>query len=208
MRHLVSIYDIIQKEFKKIESPVIIEAGFFDCVDTAWLSGHTKTGRIYAFEPITSLFDKRNQGLKNVEYVNKALWNETGHKEIYLAQRDGQISCSSSLLDPGLGREFFPAITWEGMEVVETITLNEFISDKSINHIDLIWLDCEQAEHQILSACDRHYSKTDRIFVEVWNQEVYVGGKTKKDIIDLLREHFVVEANFQHDILFLNKRLK
>jgi FkbM family methyltransferase len=73
-------------------------------------------------------------------------------------------------------------------ESVNTISLNDIVSNNGISHIDLLKMDCEGSEYEILASISKStFSKIDRIIVE------YHDGKAAEIDEDLKRHGFKLE---------------
>ncbi|WP_242264032.1 FkbM family methyltransferase [Bacillus cereus group sp. BfR-BA-01400] len=118
----------------------IIDGGAYDG-DTAvkFAKSNSSNIRIFSFEPSTILFDRLSKNVVNknlseiVEEYNLGLWKE----------RDNLVF--DSTLDLGSQK-----ISRVGRNVIEVISIDEFVEKKKLERLDYIKLDIEGAEYEAL----------------------------------------------------------
>lgn len=109
------------------------------------------TGEVYAFEPITSLFNQINESIKlngftNIKALQTALGNEKAEKEIYL--RDENMG-GSSLID------------YKDLNIVRVSSIEKIMVDKldsvlpKNTKVDLIKIDVEGYELEALQGAKK-----------------------------------------------------
>jgi len=81
-------------------------------------------------------------GLDNVVPINKAVSSEGGTREMVLY---GESTAAHSFV--------YTASSVKNRINVETVSLGEFIKRNGIQTVDFLKMDCEGAEHEILSHC-------------------------------------------------------
>ena len=147
------------KEIEKITGKLnfIIEAGAADGIDTQNFITSNPQTIVYAVEPVAEqYFYLKDKFLNatNVKLFNLALSDKNGSQKIYIGSASGHLGGmgSSSLLEPKDHTKWFPEIMFKDSEIIQTITLNQFISDNKIALVDLIWLDVQGKELDILKA--------------------------------------------------------
>ena len=101
--------------------------------------------QIYAFEPVPELaeigtLNMKNNGITNVEVIQKAVSNEDGKTTFYLSSNETMSSLNKAINDTG------KSLT------VDCVSLSTFVKEKNINHIDFIKLDVEGSEDKILAS--------------------------------------------------------
>jgi FkbM family methyltransferase len=172
----MKIHDWILKNISK--NAIILEAGTCEGIDTLFFSDNFPDGKIYGFEPVIDLFEKAKERVgnrKNVDIFNLALSDTLGKKIINVSNRFNEIWGSSSLLPPKDHLTNHPDITFNSQKEVQSITLEKFISDNSIEKIDLMWLDMQGYEPIVLMNSPNALKITKYIYTEVSTMENYEG---------------------------------
>jgi FkbM family methyltransferase len=192
---------------------VVLEAGAHIGTDTAELAKLFHAGKIYSFEPVKRIYSQLQQNvahLPNVEIFNLALDERTGEKEMFISSNDSD--CSSSLLEPKEHLTLHPTVHYDHKEIVQTITINDWVRKKNIPKIDFFWLDMEGNEYyaltkadQILPAVKAIYSEISYVerFKGVWLYEDYkkfLAGYGFEEVLNI-----VYAANNFGDVLFVRK---
>lgn len=98
------------------------------------------TGKVWAFEPTPKNHDillRNTQKLKNCEVVKKAVSDFCGFGQLHLTKTAGE----HSLIKHGEVVESIP---------VETITLDEFVSQKGFPQVHLVKIDVEGSEMKVI----------------------------------------------------------
>lgn len=160
------------------EKSIIIEAGACEGFDTLFFCNNFPFGQIYSFEPINSLYEQtriRVSDKNNVNLYNLALSDKTGSKKMHVSDRFGQIWGSSSLLNPKEHLKHNPDITFNTEIDVDMINLDDFILDKNLTKIDLMWLDMQGYEPVVLMSSPISLSMTKYLYTEVSVVENYDG---------------------------------
>jgi len=127
-------------------------AGYFTILAASKVG---KDGLVYAFEPNPKLSDnlklslKKNNLSKRVEIINKAISNNDFKTETLYMSNDISNDGISSLKPGNVHLESGDLSKMNTMEV-ETITFDNFISNKSKNNIKIIKIDIEGAEYEAL----------------------------------------------------------
>ncbi len=137
--------------------------------------------KIYAFEPINSVYKKLihnvqlNSFKNNVSAKEIALSNYTGEAVIYLeknATHSLSVAVNKSLLANDIDFR---------TEKIKTITLGQFIEENKINKIDLIKIDVETHEPEVLEGMGIYLRKfKPTLLIEILNDEI---GKKVEQLI-------------------------
>jgi FkbM family methyltransferase len=120
---------------------------------------------------------------------------------------------SGSIHDPVNQASMYTGIVFDQTVETEGRSLDSFCSEKSIRHIDFIWMDTQGAEREVLSGMKENYANIDYIYTEYYNEEMYKDQIYLDGIIEMLSEHFDLLATFPFvdcqggDALFKNKRI-
>jgi FkbM family methyltransferase len=157
---------------------IVVEAGTADGSDTLFFSDIFKNGMVYGFEPEPICFQQtmnKIQGRNNVEVVDVALSDKAGTSTFYVSDRFGEAWGSSSLLKPKEHLEVHPEISFKKEISVQTLNLDEWFKSKSLDHIDLMWLDMQGAEPFVLRNAPHALSKTKYLYTEISLIETYEG---------------------------------
>jgi FkbM family methyltransferase len=123
------------------KNSIIIDIGGHIGTFVLYLRKHSPYGKIYVFEPDSENIDmlQKNMHLNNIKnvYIEKKA----------VADHDGYLRFQANVLNKNEGH-----IIKSGGIQVEAIKLDTYVKQKSIDHIDLLKLDCEGAEYQILKS--------------------------------------------------------
>jgi len=188
---------------ENLKDPVIIEAGMCHGYETKLFCEMFPNGKVYGFEPIPQLFEtskSRIDGFTNVEVFQKALSDKTGKTSMYVANIDGGICESSSLLAPKVHLTYHPQIKFEENIEVDAINLDEFVEQKGLERIDLMWLDLQGYEPLVLQSSLKALRMTKYLYTEINILEVYENVVKWPEFYS-----FLVENGFQKiydDIFF------
>jgi hypothetical protein len=82
---------------------------------------------------------------------------------------------SSSLLRPKDHINIFPDVLFNQSEIVDTITINDWVKQYNIDRIDFMWLDLQGNEMRVLSKADLILHTTKVIYAEYSLVEFYEG---------------------------------
>ena len=176
------------------ENPIILEAGSYDGHDTACLSSVFPKGTIHAFEPLPEYYDmlvKRLKNCKNVKLYPYALNTFTGTTTFFYNFNNPG---SSSLLPSTI--EFQDSYT-DNPITVQCITLEDWFLTNNINHIDLLWLDMEGAEHMALSSYEQLFDTVSCIIIEINYLELRKGMSMNFQMEELFNKHGFVRTHVE-----------
>lgn len=104
-----------------------------------------KHAKVFSFEPVKNSFDtlvKNTRRYKNISCYNFAFGDEKKEIEIYLHE-ERFSACNSLKFDNRDGDN-------ASKEIVKVITLNDFVKEHKIEHIDLLKIDTEGYELEVL----------------------------------------------------------
>ncbi len=186
-------------------NPIVLEAGAHNGTDTVELAQWA--GRVYAFEPVPSLFEqliRRTYKLPNVFCCQVALSDTTGTAPFYVSS--GTSDASSSLLLPKDHLLIHQTVHFNKTITVDTITLDEWADQHAVDHIDGMWLDMQGHEFAMLQASPRILKTVKVIFIEVSYQELYEGTALFPDVRAWLEQQgFVYLCEIMENALFVRK---
>jgi FkbM family methyltransferase len=184
--------DIIATYLPK--NPTIIEAGAHIGRDTAKLAKQFPNGTIYAFEPVSELFEQLQKNVadySNVFIFNTALSDEICSKKFY--KSGGRSTATSSLFEPKEYAKEFPTTTFEET-TVQCTTLNNWAKENGIKKIDFMWLDMQGGELDALKGATDILPSITAIYTEVALTERYKDNPLYDELKNYLSNFgFVVE---------------
>lgn len=161
--------EIYQFECKR-KDPIIIDCGAYVGLAEYYFGKKYPKAKITAFEADPKIYkvlkkNIRNWKLKNVELINKAVWNKKTKLSFY------QEGADSGRVDK------------KGKVKIDAISLKDFIKKKE--RIDLLMMDIEGAEVMVLKDCKDELKKIDNLFVEYHR---YKDDKDKLgDLLEILK---------------------
>lgn len=189
----MKIYDWIFTNLKR--DGVVVEAGVYNGQDTALFCQYFSEGMVYGFEPVRNAYKEavsRTQHFSNVEIQNKALSDISGKAKMHYSDRFSDLWGSSSLLKPKDHLWFHPEITFNEEIEVETVNLDDWLENKQLEKVDLMWLDLQGSESVVLSAAPKTLSVTKYLYCEVSLIETYENVMKYPDF-----KHFLVSNGFE-----------
>lgn len=196
-------------------NPIVIEAGVSHGYDTVEMSKLWEKGVIYGFEPEPNMYQdalKNTKECKNVFLFPFALGEKKGKSKYYVStnKENKEITGSGSLLTPKKHLEAFPHIEFKKEIEVDVINLADWVSEKGLGTIDLLWLDLQGYEYNVLRSSEGLLNKVKVLFTEVSFQEVYEGALLYDDFRKWLNEYNffpVKEEKYEAmgNVLFINK---
>ena len=167
-------------------TPVVVEAGAYDGVDTERFAREWPQGQVFAFEPVPSLFaDVRNRvgSLKNVTLYQLALVGDPTVSSVELhVGGGGGGNASSSILAPTEVLEVFPEVDLSGSIVAPATTLDAWAEREGVEDVDLLWLDLQGAELMVLGQGERLLGRVQVAHLEVTTRPLYEGAATWSDV--------------------------
>ena len=145
-----------EKDYVKVEvGDVVVDVGanlgLFSLYAQSFLPK-----KIYAFEPINSTYNYLTTNLKdytNVITINKAISDTEEETFIKVEKSSGQ----STLVNNQNITHSDPI----SIELIETITFNNFISKYNIPYIDFLKVDCEGGELDLFLTIDKKFLKNN-----------------------------------------------
>jgi len=189
----------------------IFEVGSCECEDSVKYAKWFPNSKIFAFEPV-----KNNQEigkkriidenlLDRIELVPCACGDVKGEVEIKVSSgRPSSVgdedptdygNKSSSLLRPKKHLEVHPWCKFETTQKTEVIRLEDFCANRGIAEIDFLHLDVQGFEKNVLVGMGKMLKKTEVVFLEVENIELYEGQPTKKEIESFLSQNGFVKLH-------------
>ncbi len=143
------------------------------------------SGHVYAFEPIDANFRRLNYNvqmnrLKNVTLNRLALSDASGTLRLFVG--DHSNTGTSSISRSG---------NWSGLfEEVETTTVDEFITNNSIQDVRLVKIDVEGSELKVIQGMKEFISADNPpyLLVEIDSRRLESAGTSSKELVAFLTE--------------------
>lgn len=175
----------------KSKNPIIFDIGACDGSSIQDFKANFPDAHIYSFEPFSASFKNAkviSKNYKNVEVYQLALSNENGQKDFFV----NKSKATNSLFKPKITSSFIDdhAVPEKCIRV-PTITLDKFVSDHSIENIDILKLDVQGGELMVFegSKDTLKNKKINIIYTEIWLLEGYEGQPLYHDIAILLSSY-------------------
>jgi 2-O-methyltransferase len=159
------------------ESPIVLEAGAHNGLDTVCLGRLFIDGTVHAFEPVPDLYARlirRTKGLANVRTYNCALGARSEKASLHLS--GGGSDGSSSLLRPTGHLDVHPSVTFAHSIQVPCVSLDDWATENGVVGVDLLWLDLQGLEFEVLTASSLVLPTVKAIYTEVSLKEMYEGS--------------------------------
>ena len=177
------LLDIVPK------NSIIVEAGAHIGSDTMELSQILPNSQIHAFEPVPSVYEKLVRNTKhcrNVTCYPLALGEQSGRAKIFVSS--GRSDASSSLLPPKQHLEDHPDVFFQTEIEIQTITLNDWMTQYQLPRVDLLWLDMQGYELAALKSGWKALATASAIYTEVNLVETYAGAPLYSQVREWLAD--------------------
>ena len=187
----------------KIDNPVIFDVGANVGLISIPLSGTFKKGKVYAFEAIPQCAEvlknnmKRNK-INNLTVIDKAVSSTPGNLELNLSSQLGATNVSQIQL----GENTSP-------NIVESITLDNFVKLNKIDHIDLLKIDVEGWEEHVLLGAEESILKFKPCCIMEFNIDALDEAAEERGyslwnkINNLFEKIFLIDR-FDHNLFQIN----
>lgn len=163
---------------------------------TVHLASHVPSGRVIAFEPLSTYrafiaFNARINGLSNVQIDDRAVASGPGTRKINVPEDGGFTSLM------GTGRQ-------EGKQTqnVETVSLDDALKGTQ-DRIGALKIDVEGAEREVLQGAERLLSDPERrpkaVLVELAPENLEAIGSGPEEIVAPLLENAYEPMSFRED---------
>ncbi|MBP2112944.1 FkbM family methyltransferase [Paenibacillus silagei] len=184
----------VEREESRLLS-VLIREGFevldiganYGWYSTLFAQAVGQSGRVHSFEPVSPTFAElsRNIQLNNLQNVilnQVALSDYNGEAEIYLPVRSGSED-AALIIDPALQHETYHC---------RVQTLDTYIEQQQISHIDLVKIDIEGGELKALKGMEqylqRHHEKP-LLMLEATEVLALRFGNSISDVFRFLKQY-------------------
>ncbi len=197
---LERVLDLIEQFIPK--NPVILEAGGFDGTDTKAMVQKWPLGTFHVFEPLPESYAKLKTACKNFTNTHcyfTALTDYCGLTDFYACTEPGNEG-SSSILPP---QELTKYFSFEDRPLqVPCTTIDAWVKNNNIDHVDFMWLDLEGNELKTLQGAHETLKTVKAIYTEVNLWAVHKGTSLYSQVRELLEEEGFIEIwqHFYHPI--------
>lgn len=173
------------------EDSVVIDAGANLGLFSLLACQKVTKGQVYAFEPVKrtfNLLEKNGKNIKNFYPIRKGLGDRSGHKKIGISN---ESSACNSIIDSGFYQKF--SKTFFKKELIEIITVDEFVEKNGLSKVDFIKIDTEGYERQVI----RGAVKTIKKYKPVIAVSAYHLADDKKEIPKMIKQ---IDHNYKHKL--------
>ena len=209
------------------DSPVILEIGSNEGVDTQRFLDAMPGCRVWCFEPDPRPIARWRERIKDprASLIEAAICDKDGmamfhgssgttpggrqSPDVYCPVDDWDLS--GSLLAPTGHLDYsrwvtFPAVAHVPVKTLrlDTWALESGFAAAHPDGIDFIWCDVQGAEHLVIEGGRWVLSNTRWFYTEFSNKEMYAGQKNLAELESMLSEAFVLEACYANNALFHN----
>ena len=140
----------------EIKRSSIIDGGAWKGDTAILLSEMFPAATVYAFEPSKDLFKDlchNTRDIASIMPINCALDSSSGKRKFYLTEA---LHSSSLYHTSALSLKYYAEMTKPcGIEVVDTVTIDEWAKKLGVSFVDIIKLDLEGAELEALKGAER-----------------------------------------------------
>jgi FkbM family methyltransferase len=198
----------------------IVELGSRDCNETILFEENYTKAKILTLEcnPVMlPICRERIKGKEHITLIEKAISDINGRVKFYpidpkktkTTWSDGNPGASSLYKASGK----YPVEKYAQTEVeVDSIRLDQILSEYKINIVDLIWMDLQGAELMALKGLGNRIEDVKIVHTEAEFMEIYTGQPLFADIESFMLANnfaftgFTSKSEFACDVIFLNKR--
>jgi len=229
-------HDQIKKLIGEKEEVIIFEIGCADGRDTRkFLQTFGDNLKLYTFDPepvnikaLSEIGATNYRGESNNDIIqdprnifhpyamcdeDKTIIFNRSRDIGYPDKGEGVGRYSGSIHDPVNQASMYTGILFDQTVEAQGRSLDSFCKEKSIEHIDFIWMDTQGAEREVLGGMKESYTNIDYIYTEYYNEEMYKDQIYLNGIVEMLSENFDLLATFPFtdcqggDALFKNKKI-
>ncbi len=194
-------------------SDIFLEIGAYEGSTSQRVAAKNSGTNCYAFEADPSVYNNffdinvTENTLENYKYINNAVSDRTGSIEFY-KQLVTDLDMDADLL-PNNSALVKPSTEYKSISVPST-TVDDFLEDKEFGTVTLR-IDVEGLCYEVLVGSGKTLAKTNVIYAEVEDFEIWEGQKTVFDLYGLLDDAGFypvtrdVQTPGQYNVLFLRE---
>ncbi len=194
------------RALKNTRYPVIVELGAYHGEEYEWmLESLGPLGRYIAVEADPRAASVIAAKQLSLTLVQAAIARWDGHTTLFLCDNElDQAKASSSIRNPTGHVKHFPWCTFDYETEVPSLRLDTLFKDKSLERIDLLWVDIQGAERDMIAGGAEALKNTRFLMIEAEEVEFYEGQALKPELLKLLSD-FEVIKDFGYNV-FLKRR--
>lgn len=128
------------------------------------------TGKVYAFEPAKWANYRLRKNIElnyrtNIEVINKAVSDHSGYCDFHICEDDAYNSLGNN-----------PMRVVKDIKTIEVISIDEFVSQKGLSHVEIVKIDTEGADYLVLKGAKKLLSSPNPpvVFCE-YNRDIKNG---------------------------------
>ena len=206
MENHIAEHQILIDIFKQnnIIPTIILDIGAFDCSDSIKFSEYWPNAKIYAFEPNPEGIAMSKENINNhdnIELIEYAISDIDGYVDWY--QSGGGSLASSSIKKPVVHLQYHPTVIFKEKTKIKSIKLDNWVKEKNIDIIDLLWCDVQGAEDLLIKGAQETLKKTRLFYTEYFNVELYENQLSLQDIQTILTNFELIKI-MGNNALFMN----
>ncbi len=172
-------------------APVILDIGANTGIYALVAKTINPDAKVYAFEPVKRVYKKLAENIAlnkyDIKAIEKAVSNTNGTAVIY-------DNAEEHIYSVTVNKNMFSPETKAIETTIETITLNSFVKENNLSHIDLIKIDVETHEPEVLEGFNEYLSLfKPTMLIEILNDEV--GEKVNALVSGLGYLYFNIDEN-------------
>lgn len=181
----------------------IFDIGSRDLEESIFFKKIYPNAKVYAFEPNPEqeLICSEKAKLNKINFYNLAMSDSVQKHDFYAIQKDGpnpNIGASALSYFSEDQLKFWKEVSPQSQPStkkyeINTITLDYFCAQNSIDEIDILWMDVQGWEKQVLIGGLKMLSKIKLIYTELSFKEFYEKTSLYPDVKEFLEEHNFLE---------------
>lgn len=189
----------------------IIEIGAHNGSDTQRLYGLIKPKQFFVFEPDPRNYVEIEARKLDIILKKEAVSNYNGTAKLWMSGgkppgRDHEHTASSSIMNPAGHIKKHPEYNFDKQVEVPVTTLDSLLDRYDIPSVKFIWCDAQGSEANIIKGGQKILERTDFLFCEYSDEELYEGQKSLKEWIKLLPGKWEEVCKWDGDILLRQLR--
>lgn len=214
-----NIYSLLPQVMATASARVVLELGAHRGEDTLKLRRLFPGARLYSFEPDPrNIHAMRQTGMAAfTTLIEAAVSDRDGEAEFHLSSADlvgapawvtdAEYGGSSSLKRPDALTRTHPWCRLDRTATVRTVSLDTFVRERGLRHIDLIWADVQGAEDLMIAGGRDALAMTAMLYTECSDGREYQGQLPLDELLRRLPGRWEVVRRFPYDVLLRNLTL-
>ena len=210
--HQKKIASFLKK--KNLEINIFFDVGAHMGLYTDLVNKIYPNCKSFLFEPQSTIFNKvkeKYSSNNNVQVFNKAISDTEKKQNLYLNMHD--LTSTLSTFDEQSSYLNFKAKLYGtdiknmsyGTELVQTITLDKFMSEHNVDKIDLIKIDTEGHEFNVLKGLKNQIENVENILIEFHHRDLFLDYDPNKIHQHLIDNGFKLEKTFKFPFCWVDR---